>query len=76
MEIVEISTEYIKLQQALKLSGVIGQGSDIKVLISENVVSVNGESATQRGKKLIHNDLVNVKGCGNFKIISTAENNV
>lgn len=73
MELVEIKTEFIKLQQALKLSGVIGQGSDVKVLINENVVFVNGGVATERGKKLYDNDVVAVKGYGNFKIVSQQE---
>ena len=48
-----IKTEFIKLQQLLKLVGIISQGSDIKLYIKENKVMVNNVPATERGKKYI-----------------------
>lgn len=49
---VEISTEYIKLQDALKFANVVGSGGEAKALIQEGEVLVNGEVCTMRGKKL------------------------
>ena len=57
---IKISTEYIKLYQLLKFSGVIGNGSDAKILIFEEQVKVNGEIATQRGKKIRPGDVVEI----------------
>ncbi len=57
---IKISTEFIKLDQLLKFSGIIGNGSDAKFLISDEQVSVNGEIATQRGKKIRPGDVVQV----------------
>ena len=57
---IKISTEYIKLDQLLKFAGVVGNGSDAKILIFEEEVSVNGEIATQRGKKIRPGDVVKV----------------
>ena len=57
---IKISTEFIKLDQLLKFSGVTGNGSDAKILIFEKQVSVNGEIATQRGKKIRPGDIVTV----------------
>ncbi len=57
---VKISTEFIKLDQLLKFSGVIGNGSDAKALIYEEKVLVNNEIATQRGKKIRPGDKVQV----------------
>lgn len=51
MDKVYIHTEYIKLQQVLKLAGLIDQGSDVKVFLADGVVYVNGVMATERGKK-------------------------
>lgn len=48
-----IKTEFIKLQQLLKLVGIISQGSDIKLYIKENKVMINNVPATERGKKYI-----------------------
>ena len=58
----EISTEYIKLQDALKFSNLVGSGGEAKVLIQEGAVTVNGEVCTQRGKKLRPGDTVDFGG--------------
>lgn len=57
---IKISTEFIKLDQLLKFSGIVGNGSDAKILILQEDVSVNGEIATQRGKKIRTGDTVQV----------------
>lgn len=57
---IKISTEFIKLDQLLKFSGIVGNGSDAKILILEEEVSVNGEISTQRGKKIRPGDIVQV----------------
>ena len=54
MDKVYIHTEFIKLQQVLKLAGLIDQGSDVKYYLSKNMVYVNNEIATERGKKIRH----------------------
>jgi ribosome-associated protein len=58
MEKVKISTEYIKLEQVMKLAGMVGSGSDAKMLIGEGLVKVNGNVEIQRGKKLRPGDTV------------------
>ena len=57
---IQITTEYIKLDQLLKFAGIVGNGSDAKILIYEEEVMVNGEVATQRGKKIRPGDIVQV----------------
>lgn len=68
MEKVYIHTEFIKLQQVLKLAGLIDQGSDVKYYLSENMVYVNNELATERGKKIRHGDIVELKGVGSVEV--------
>ena len=58
METITITTEYIKLQDLLKLAGVVYTGGEAKVLIQEGAVTVNGAVCTQRGKKLRPGDIV------------------
>ena len=58
METITITTEYIKLQDLLKLAGVVYTGGEAKVLIQEGAVTVNGAVCTQRGKKLRPGDTV------------------
>lgn len=53
---VVIHTEYIKLQDAMKLANIVFSGGEAKVLIQEEQVTVNGEVCTMRGKKLYPGD--------------------
>ncbi len=55
-EKIEISTEYIKLDSAMKLSGAVAMGSDAKHEIQSGSVSVNGTVENRRGKKLYKGD--------------------
>lgn len=69
MNEVKITTDYIKLDQFLKLSGVAGTGGHAKILISEGQVKVNGIIATERGKKIRKDDIVEIIDFDKFKII-------
>lgn len=51
-----ITTPFIKLDSAMKLSGLAETGGTAKLLIEEGSVKVNGEVCTQRGKKLYPGD--------------------
>ena len=53
---VSISTEYIKLQDAMKYANIVYSGGEAKTLIQEGEVLVNGEVCTMRGKKLYPGD--------------------
>ena len=59
---IPIHTEFIKLQDLLKLAGMVYTGGEAKVLIQEGAVTVNGEVCTQRGKKLRPGDTVDFGG--------------
>ena len=49
---VVIHTEFIKLQDAMKVANIVFSGGEAKQLILEVQVKVNGEVCTMRGKKL------------------------
>lgn len=57
-EKIKINTEFIKLDQLLKFSGIAESGADAKDMILDEIVSVNGEICTMRGKKIRPNDVV------------------
>ena len=59
---VAITTEYIKLQDALKFANVVYSGGEAKTVILEEQVKVNGEVCTMRGKKLRPGDKVEFAG--------------
>lgn len=65
MEKIIINTDFIKLQQALKLAHIVGQGSDAKIMIQEGLVYVNGEKCLMRGKKLRAGDIIKVNNTEN-----------
>ena len=48
----KISTDFIRLDSAMKLSGAAATGGEAKMLINDEQVKVNGEICTVRGKKL------------------------
>ncbi|MGN0660501.1 MAG: RNA-binding S4 domain-containing protein [Oscillospiraceae bacterium] len=60
--IVEINTDFIKLDQLLKFSGIAETGGHAKEIIEEGVVTVNGEQCLMRGKKLRDGDLAVIDG--------------
>lgn len=69
MQEITIKTEFIKLQQFIKLSGCVGQGSDAKMLILDGIVKVNGQVCLERGKKIRNGDIVSIEELGEFKAI-------
>ena len=62
MEVIKLRDEYIKLGQALKAAGLVETGVDAKYAIEDGLVKVNGEVATQRGKKIHAGDVVSYDG--------------
>ena len=62
MEKISIDTEFIKLDQFLKLAAAVESGGVAKHLIQDGEVLVNGEVETRRGKKLISGDIVEIFG--------------
>lgn len=57
---VKIDDEYIKLDQLLKFSGAIDSGGQAKLMILNGDVTVNGQVAIERGKKIRKGDVVEV----------------
>ena len=59
---ITITTEFIKLQDLLKLANLVGTGGEAKLLIADGLVKVNGEVCTMRGKKLRPGDTITFNG--------------
>lgn len=62
MDIITIKDEFIKLGQALKLSGLCASGVEAKSAVQEGLVRVNGSVELQRGKKLHEGDSFEFEG--------------
>lgn len=57
----KITTEYIKLDSLLKLSGVCYTGGEAKEAVLSGIVKLNGETCLMRGKKLREGDKVEIE---------------
>ncbi len=54
----KITTDYITLQQFLKLENIASSGGEAKILVSQLDITVNGEKENRRGRKLYPGDEV------------------
>ena len=57
----KLKTEYIELQQLLKIESYISSGGEAKYFLAENKVYVNDELETRRGRKLRVGDIVRIE---------------
>lgn len=53
--------EYITLNVLLKIADIISTGGMAKIYLIDNIVLVNGERETRRGRKLYRNDVIEVE---------------
>ena len=58
----KITTDYITLQQFLKLEDIASSGGEAKVLVSQLDITVNGEKENRRGRKLYPGDEIIISG--------------
>ena len=61
-EKISISSEYITLQQLLKMCDYIQSGGQAKYAVKELNITVNGEIEQRRGRKLYPNDQITIEG--------------
>ena len=69
MEKITITTDFIKLDAFLKFAALVGTGGEAKLVIADGLVKVNGETCTQRGRKLRPGDTVDFQGM-RFEVVS------
>ena len=55
---VQITTEFITLDQLIKYVGIAYSGAEAKDMVINGYASVNGEVCTMRGKKIRSGDVV------------------
>lgn len=68
MNKIKINTEIIKLDAFLKWAAIVSSGSEAKLYIQDELVKVNNEICTQRGKKLKIGDIVSFED-SDFEIV-------
>jgi ribosome-associated protein len=60
MRDIAIRGDMIRLGQLLKLAGVVDSGGELKALLADTEVLVNGEPEDRRGRQLHRGDVVRV----------------
>ena len=62
MREVSIKNDVIRLGQLLKLADLVEAGGDVKALLADGAVTVNGEVEARRGRQLVRGDTVSALG--------------
>ena len=62
MKTIEIHTDYIQLDQALKKEGIIGTGGEIAPYLAMHEVRLNGAPVHEKRKKLREGDVLLLDG--------------
>ena len=62
MQKIKITGESIRLCDLLKFAALCQTGGEAKLVISDGLVTVNGEVCTVRGKKIVPGDVVCYRG--------------
>lgn len=71
MEQIAINTPTINLDQFLKWAGILQTGGQIKPMLDDGMVKVNGTVVRERRKKLSPGDVIEIEGLGKWTV--TAE---
>lgn len=73
IEKIEVNTETIQLDQFLKWAGVLESGGQVKLMIEDEMILVNGKVETARRKKLYEGDVVEIKEMGSWQVVFKGE---
>lgn len=71
MEQIAINTPTINLDQFLKWAGILQTGGQIKPMLDDGMVKVNGTVVRERRKKLSPGDVIEIEGLRKWAV--TAE---
>ena len=68
-EPIAIRDDMIHLDQLLKLAGVAGSGGQVRILVDDGLVRVNGEAESRRRRKLRVGDVIEVAGGSAYEVV-------
>ena len=70
MEIIEITTPLIQLDQLLKYAGIVETGGQVRLFIDDGLIFVNGIKIHERRKKIHPGDIVKIENFGTWKVVA------
>ena len=62
MKEIEITKEPVELYKVLKFESIVSSGGEAKFVVSEGMVSLNGEVETRKRKKMVSGDVIEFNG--------------
>lgn len=68
MEKITIHTENIQLDQLLKWAGIVESGGQVKLMLEDEIIKVNGNIETARRHRLHEGDIVEIEGIGSWQV--------
>ncbi len=68
MEKITIHTESIQLDQLLKWAGIVESGGQVKLMLEDEIIKVNGHIETARRRRLHAGDIVELEGAGSWQV--------
>lgn len=71
-ETVSIHTEYIQLDQLLKYANILSTGGQVKVLLEEEKITLNGVLIKEKRKKIYPNDVVTIANEVTINVVKEA----
>ncbi|MFA6849298.1 MAG: RNA-binding S4 domain-containing protein [Selenomonadaceae bacterium] len=70
---IEIKTDVIQLDQLLKWAGIIESGGQIKFLLEEKRIKLNGIIETAKRRKIHADDVIEIIDEGIWKVVKQGE---
>ncbi|MDF2565355.1 MAG: putative binding protein [Massilibacillus sp.] len=71
METIEINSDVIQLDQLLKWAGIVDSGGQVRFMLDDNIIKLNGVLLTERRKKIHPGDVVEIMGTGTWKVVKS-----
>ena len=68
MDKITIHTENIQLDQLLKWAGIVESGGQVKLMLEDELIKVNGNVETARRRRLYDGDIVELQGVGSWQV--------
>lgn len=69
MNTIEINTENIQLDQLLKWAGIVDSGGQVKMMLEEKIIFLNGNLVHEKRKKILPGDIIEITDSGSWKVI-------
>ena len=69
MEKISINTEKIQLDQFLKWAGILESGGQVRPMLDDDLIFVNGVKETAKRKQLHPGDVVKIIDIGEYEVV-------